>query len=813
MKKKLDKIIFAGGGTGGHVYPALEVAKILKDDKSLSMVFFGTGSDFEKEAVAKTKIAYQKIFSGKFRRNSGILTFLRNIVDAFLLIAGILQSIIIFSVDRPGVIFSKGGFASLPTVLAGAVMRIPIIIHESDIVMGLANQISAKYAKRIAVAFEINNYPPQIRKKAFYAGLPVSQQFSKTDDASPSYILIFGGSQGARSLNNLVFEGAEELVKLAPIIHLTGENDFAKAKQIKNNLAENGESYQIFKFRSNMATLIAGARLVICRAGASSIFEVSAYRKNLLLVPIPRNVTSHQFYNAKYLEKRSMADLFMQENGPKKFVEAVKKSLAKKSYVESTIYFSKSAQVIAQAVSSQLAFSRFTENHKKIHFIGLSGVSMSLIAKIMKRLGKRVTGSDIKTGGHSAKNVKADTDLIVYSSAAPKNSSARVEHEAGEQYGIEIIKRSEMISRLICNRSVVAVSGMHGKTTTSALISGIFSKADYSPGILIGAQKSRSVNTGLIGEGGFFVLEACEYDGSFLDIEPTIAVITNIDEEHLDYFKGGMKQIKEAFEQFINKIQPGGVLIYCFDDPNLREVVGNCTNFLHDNAIKVLSYGFSENSEITIESYEVEAGVVSFRLLHGGDSVAVKTRIAGQHFALNLAASFAVTRYLGIPQEVFQKFVNDFSGVKGRFELYGKFRGAIVYYDYAHHPTELKSVFNAASEMYPKKRKYLIFEPHQQDRFNNLYEDFHKVLYHCEFDVICILPVYKVPGRDAKAEFTSRDLVDRLSREGRLALYFENYDETLQFLKKNLKKEDFVITVGATTVYRVAQLLVRKNVD
>jgi UDP-N-acetylglucosamine--N-acetylmuramyl-(pentapeptide) pyrophosphoryl-undecaprenol N-acetylglucosamine transferase len=229
----------------------------------------------ERETASKHRLAYQKILSGKIRRYLTPLSFLNNILDLFLFFFGTLQATFLFLGERPSAVFSKGGYGSLPTVLAAALLRVPIIIHESDIMPGLANRIALRFARRVATAFPVDEYALNIRRKAFYGGLPLQEGFYQAKNKKAGeYILFFGGSQGASSLNGLVFNNLEKILKIAPVVHLTGKNDFEAAQNIKSNLPkELAAKYTFYDFREDMDILIGGSKLVVCRAGANSVFE------------------------------------------------------------------------------------------------------------------------------------------------------------------------------------------------------------------------------------------------------------------------------------------------------------------------------------------------------------------------------------------------------------------------------------------------------------------------------------------------------------------------------------------------------------
>lgn len=812
MVRKTKKIVFAGGGTAGHVYPLIEVYEELKDESHLSFTFFGTGSEFERDIAKKHRLSYQKVSSGKIRRNVGLASWFNNLRDLFLLIIGSVQAFFLFWGDRPSLIFSKGGYGSLPTVLAGAFWRVPIIIHESDVIPGLANKIALRYARRIATAFPPNVYPLQVKKKGFFAGLPLRKEFYKNSvDKGGKYILIFGGSQGASSLNDLVFKNLEKILKIAPIIHLTGRPDYVKAIETKKSLPKNfSDKYGVYEFRDDMAELIRNSSMVICRAGANSIFEVAAFGKKLLLIPIPVSVTRHQLVNALYLRSEKMAEVFLHGQGDGGFVNKIKKTLEMEGDRIEKLNTPWSSRVISEAILSEIKCDDFWRGVKKVFLIGIGGVSMRGIASVLKKMGKTVFGSDIKSGGHDKRNVKKNMDLVVYSSAASFNSPARVEHERAHEYKIPVEKRSEMIGTLLKNKSGISISGMHGKTTTSALVSRAMTVAGFDPSYLIGAQPSQLVPIANYTKNEYFVVEACEYDGSFLDFPTTVALITNIEEEHLDYFKGGLNEIIKTFSKFISNIREGGLLVFNADDLNTRKAVEASKRDLRSRKILVRSFGFSKDADFRIGSYCVKDEKISFSISSNGGKVELNPRIAGKHFAYDCAGAFAICDFLGIDETTSKIAFDGFVGAKGRFELMGNKNGVPIYYDYAHHPTELKSVFASLDDLFPDRRKFFIFEPHQQDRFNRFFKDFYEVLFKSDMDIIGILPVYKVTGRDANPEFTSRDLVDKLSRTGKKAFLFDSYDDATLFLRKNCKSRDVVVVTGATNIWKVAEELIKK---
>jgi UDP-N-acetylmuramate--alanine ligase len=331
------------------------------------------------------------------------------------------------------------------------------------------------------------------------------------------------------------------------------------------------------------------------------------------------------------------------------------------------------------------------------------------------------------------------------------------------------------------------------------LIVRLLESSGFDPSYLIGSPSSESNRSNKLGSGIDFVSEACEYDGSFLDFSTKIAIITNIEEEHLDYFTRGLPQIIDEFSKFVAGIQPGGALIYCKDDKNVGKVLTNAKDYLIENRISLISYGFSRESDILVSNYKVENGFSTFKL----NEVEFKSEKIGEFFALNCAAMYAFSKYLGIGAQKSIETVFDFKGAARRNEFLGEKDGVKVYDDYAHHPTEIRVTLQALNEKFPKNRKFVIFEPHQQKRFNDFYEDFYKVFSDNNIDVIALLPVYEVPGRDEKAVKSVSDLIQKTNSKKIIGL--SDYREAANFLEENLKNGDILLTMGATDIYKVGQ--------
>ncbi len=802
MSKK--RIILTGGGTGGHVYPLVEIAKALIDEYDL--VYVGLGSDFEKKAFRQVKLNHQSIFAGKFRRNIGFFSFILNTIDIAKLVIGIFQSVIIMTKFKPNAVFSKGGYVALPVCIAAKIVGIKLIIHESDVSFGLANKISVKFAKRILVGFPVDAYLPKYASRAIRVGIPIKQSFFTTAHTVKSnIILIAGGSTGAVSLNRLIFSVGEKLLKKFKLIHLVGENNLRDALEFRESLdSDIRKKYTPIAYSNEVDELVKKSDLVISRSGATAIFEVLAARKPLVLIPISPVVAPHQLANAIYCQYAQVARIVLPSENASRLPTVIDKLSSGDLKLRNTGFALKySPAKIKRIIDNEL--ENRLDNYHSVHLIGSGGVSMKLIGKILSGLGKKVTGSDLKFGGHSANNITRNVDLVVYSSAANAGSPAKIEHDQAHRLKIEIVKRSKMIAMISRNKSIISVAGMHGKTTTSSMISQIFSRAGYDPSYLIGAESTRSNPTAHFStRGEHMILEACEYDGSFLDFNSEAAIITNIELEHLDYFKNGMKSIMAAFNTFLSNINDGGVLVYCIDNENLKKLVEKNKQQLLDRSIKIISYGHDKDADFVLSRVDFENGLSKFWVKNGKSSRVIESPIPGDHFALNCTGAFALSRYFGVDELYILSSIKTFYGADRRFSYIGSYANVKLYDDYAHHPTEIKNTLNALREANKSEKIAVVFQPHQQKRFDDFYGDFLNVFSKSDADLVILLPVFKIAGRDSNEIRSSKKLVEDLIRRGKRAIYADDYRVAEKLLMDNCTKEEYVVmTMGATDVYKI----------
>ncbi|MFA7309159.1 MAG: UDP-N-acetylmuramate--L-alanine ligase [Patescibacteria group bacterium] len=465
----------------------------------------------------------------------------------------------------------------------------------------------------------------------------------------------------------------------------------------------------------------------------------------------------------------------------------------------------------------------FINPNTHFHFIGIGGIGMSAIAFLLKDRGYVVTGSDMKESdlthklqeagievvvGHAEGNITQAIDVVVVSSAIPK---ANPEIVAAIKSGIPIVKRSFVLGKLMQSKKGIAVSGTHGKTTTTTMITLILQGGGLDPSALIGGEVKNIGGNFLSGKGDTVVVEACEYDRSFLDLYPYIAVITNIEADHLDYYRD-IHEIKKAFEKFVKKIPKDGLLIIPSDDMNAVEVAKVAT-------CKVVAFGFGGRSQMAKELFalywEVEEvsqrkGVTTFSLSNGSKTHEFSLKIPGKHNVSDACAAIIASDFLGVSMDVAGEVLKGFEGTNRRFQIKGEKKDIVVVDDYAHHPTEIRATLEGAKKFYKGKKIIAIFEPHQYSRTHMLLSEFSHSFSNA--DLIIIPDIY--PVRDTKEDMkkvSAQDLVTAINKNGVDALYIKDYDEIVAYLQKNIKEDSLIMTIGAGNVYKIGEMFLQSK--
>ena len=448
--------------------------------------------------------------------------------------------------------------------------------------------------------------------------------------------------------------------------------------------------------------------------------------------------------------------------------------------------------------------TRLPLNLGPIHFIGIGGIGMSGIAEILVNLGYSVQGSDIKKThiterlstlsvkifyDHDKENV-SNCSVVVISSAIKKEN---IELSSAKQLGIPIVSRAEMLAELMRMKLNIVVAGSHGKTTTTSLVASIAEAGNLDPTVINGGVIKAYGSNARLGEGDWMVVEADESDGSFNKLPVTIAIVTNIDKEHLDYY-GSFPNLKQAFERFISSVPFYGIAICCIDDKNVAKVIS------HVKDRKIITYGFSENADITIRNISVDEKGTRFDLDDKITNIYLRDfhlPMIGQHNALNACAAILAASNLSIPLKFIKDALGKFEGVARRFTRIGFFNGATIIDDYAHHPAEIKAVISAAKEI-ATRRIIVVHQPHRFSRLKSLFTDFSKCFR--DADIVGITPVFAA-GEPQISDFDSKSLINSVTRSGMQKVeYVENEASFSRFLRNNCNKGDIFLTLGAGSI-------------
>ncbi len=447
-----------------------------------------------------------------------------------------------------------------------------------------------------------------------------------------------------------------------------------------------------------------------------------------------------------------------------------------------------------------------------IHFVGIGGVGMSGIAEVLHNLGYKVQGSDISRNanverlensgikifiGHNSDNVK-DAHVVVKSSAIRDDNPEIIE---AQNRGIPVIPRAEMLAELMRMKYSIAVAGSHGKTTTTSMIGTILNYANLDPTIVIGGKLDSLGSNAKLGKGEFLVAEADESDGSFLLLSPTIAVITNIDEEHLDHYKDGIEEIKNTFIKFVNKIPFYGVAILCLDHPNIQEI-------LPDIDKRILTYGFLSQCDVRGDNVVINEFNSSFDVYIKDEYQGrITIKMPGIHNVSNALGAIAVAYELEIPFEVIKEALNDFKGVNRRFYLKGYYNGAMIIDDYGHHPEEIKATLKSVKQAF-NKNVIVVFQPHRYSRTKALLNNFATSFYNA--DKLIVTEIYPA-GEDKIEGVNGKLLYDKIKEFGHKDVVFiEDFDEIVEYIRENINENSIVITLGAGNVWQIGEKLLGK---
>ncbi|MCU0561226.1 MAG: UDP-N-acetylmuramate--L-alanine ligase [Desulfobacterales bacterium] len=441
----------------------------------------------------------------------------------------------------------------------------------------------------------------------------------------------------------------------------------------------------------------------------------------------------------------------------------------------------------------------------RIHFVGIGGIGMSGIAELLLNLGYPVSGSDLReteitarlrrlgaviTAGHSAECVRGADFVVISSAVRPANPEVL----AAQRLSIPVIPRAEMLAELMRLKYSIAVAGAHGKTTTTSIVAAVLASGGLDPTVVIGGKLMSAGTNAVLGKGDFIVAEADESDGSFLRYSPAIAVVTNIDREHLDFYPD-LEAIQRVFLQFIDRLPFYGLAVLCLDNEPTQAILPRIKK-------RHTTYGMSPQADFQIRDVAFEGRSSRFGVVHRGTPLGdFRLNLPGVHNVYNATAGIAVGLALDIPVARIRAALDEIAGVQRRLEVKGEADGVIVVDDYGHHPTEIKVTLAAAKACWPERRMVVAFQPHRYSRTRALFDEFTRAFY--QADLLCVLPIYAA-GEERLEGVSSRALADGIKAHGhKQVVCVEDLTAAVEFLRNALAPGDLLLTLGAGDVWKI----------
>ncbi|MDD9802782.1 MAG: UDP-N-acetylmuramate--L-alanine ligase [Deltaproteobacteria bacterium] len=829
--------VIAGGGTGGHVMPALALGEALRDSGE-RVLFVGARRGIERRLVPEAGFELTTYGVRPFLGRGPIARL------AALLALGIatLRALRLLRRRRAVLVIAVGGYASAPAALAGALLRLPVALVNTDAQPGSANRWLARLAKRVFVGFEAAAaafpHPEAVR----VTGVPLRAAFTaKLGAAEPPRcgakgerlrLFAFGGSQGAAQLNRALLRA---LPRLSPqrlsVVHQTGA---ASQEEAQRAWQAAGFDARVVAFEDDMPARLRWADLVVCRAGAMSVAELALAGRAALLAPLSHVGGGEQRGNARELEAAGAAQVLDARELPpgtdfdSAFAETLVTLLgdpealremgrraALRARPDAAAQIAADCRALARGARPASAAAPPPERLRRVHFVGAGGSGMSGLAELLIARGARVSGSDLREErnvarlrglgaaihtGHSDSHL-GEADAVVFSSAI---SAGNPELAAARRRGIPVLHRSELLAALMEAQQGAAIAGSHGKTTTSALTAHIAAACGLDPSVVIGGRV-RGAAGARLGGGAWLIAEADESDGSFLRLAPRLAAITNMEAEHLDHY-GSAEALGRAFADFANRVPEEGCAVLGVGDPGVRQLLPQIARRRVTYALDD-SNGAGAATEAAAGADWLACGLVRegagvrFRVLRHGETLGeVQLPLPGAHNAANALAALALAAEMGVEFPQAAAALRGFPGVERRFEEKGVRAGVRVVDDYGHHPSELRATLSAARDSHAG-RLVAVFQPHRYTRTRDLFAEFAACF--DAADLLVLTPVYgagEAPLPGAGAAQLAAAIRARGQSQVRLAGCLA---EVAPALAPELRAGDLVLTLGAGNVGRV----------
>jgi UDP-N-acetylmuramate--alanine ligase len=817
---KPSKIIISGGGTGGHIFPAIAIANAFKARyPGVDILFAGADNRMEMERVPAAGYPIKGLPVSGFDRKR----LWRNFGVAGRLLKSLRMAKDIVREYKPDFVVGVGGYASGPVLWAASSLKIPIFIQEQNSYAGLTNKLLAKKATGIFVAYEgMDKFFPS--SKIILAGNPVRNDLEaasgKREEALAYFglqpgkttILAIGGSLGAATMNRSISAGLEMIVAAdIQLIWQTGRSFADEAKRQAERIGD--RQVWAADFITRMDYAYAAADLVISRAGAGTISELCLLAKPAILVPSPNVAEDHQTKNAMALTSKGAAILVADKDAAQtlalKAVElacdpAALSSLGRKI---SALARHHSDRVIVESITSLTGQS--------IYFIGAGGIGMSALIRYFLFKGRRVGGYDktpsalteqlIREGAeiHYDDNVdmipkafrSVSKTTVIYTPAVPDSHS---ELNWFRSQGFEIMKRSRALGEITGASRAICVAGTHGKTTTSSMIAHTLKQSHVDCNAFLGGiLKNYGTNLLLSSKSDLTVVEADEYDRSFLQLRPYMAVITSADPDHLDIY-GTAEAYREGFEEFTSLVRPGGCLV-------MKHGINIAPRLPND--VKLYTYSI-EKGDFHADNIRVGNGQIIFNAVLPGETITdidlgVPVRINIE----NAIAAIAIAKLNGVTNEEIRNAIAGFGGSERRFDFHIKRNDLILIDDYAHHPAELRASIQSVRELYAERKITGIFQPHLYTRTRDFADDFASAL--SLLDELILLDIY--PAREAPIpDISSQTILSKVTIPDKMLSTKEGLTDIIAS-----RRREVILMLGAGDIDRlvapVKQLLLNEN--
>ncbi len=787
------RILLSGGGTLGSVSPLIAIKEAVPEADYL---FVGTMRGVERAFVQRYGVRYKYIWTVKFRRYLSIA----NLIDLIKLPFVFFQALGIVLRYRPHIILTSGSFVSVPVAYAGLLCGCTIFIHQQDASVGLANKMITWIATVVTTTFEdqVAAFPTG---KAHWTGNPI-RPLNKETIPEKDLILVLGGSSGAYGLNKAMTDVLPHFSDRFEIVHVLGTRNYYQRLSL-------GSTYRAVQFlEEEYGHILQQAKVVVTRAGMSTLTELAYYKKAALIIPMP---DTHQEMNARFFDKHA-AGVYVAQSETEQQIAALERILntaSERAALGSSLY-----KLFPQDANERYAkllrsyFPKFVSTQPTAYFVGIGGIGISAIAEYFLEKGYRVIGSDLsgptlvtkkleERGAriyydHRKENMPSNIELFIYSTAAPLSNEEIVE---AKRRHIAVYSYKEYLGLLSKKYTTVAITGTHGKTTTTALTGLLLRDGNLDPSIIVGSFVPQLGNQNYhAGKGRVLVVEADEYRSDMLLLHPTVAVVTNIDLDHLDFYKD-INDIAKHFKEFIQLVPSDGAVIINADDARLKKIA----------PARAITYGFMKGADYRAENIIVGDGMQRFTVTYHGEPIGdFHLQVPGSFNILNALAAVAVARHFDVPIETIQQSIAAFTGTWRRFEYLGERKGASVYSDYGHHPTATQATLHAVKEFYPGRRLILVFQPHSYDRTEKLFKEFTQAF--DEADMLFVTDIYDVAGRDSVRKVSSKMLVEALKRP--YAQYAPSLEDLTVTLDATLTKNDILLIMGAGNIDAFARGLV-----